>query len=127
MTVESLDRATAWWEEMFGATTVLRTHFDAVDADVAIVKGPGVTLELLQVADQVRLPELQAEPPAHLRPIGAKTIVLETDDVSALVDELEAKGVTIVWRDLEAGELGPMSAIRDSEGNLITIFPRSAA
>ena len=120
--VEDLDRAVAWWEEVFGSTTLVRTRLDQFDAEIAILQGPGFKLELLQAGSMVTVPALKVDSPNDPRVIGSKAIVLETDDVEALLDELASKGVGIVWRDL-----GGTGAIHDSEGNLMTIFPRQQA
>ena len=120
--VEDLDRAVAWWAEIFGSTMLARTRVEEMEADLAWVQGPGLKLELIQAGDMLTVPELQVNSPADRRVIGAKAITLETDDVPALLDELESKGVTIVWRDLHG-----TGGIHDSEGNLMTIFPRPEA
>ena len=120
--VENLDRAVAWWEEMFGSTTLARTSLEQLDVEIAMLQGPGFKLELLQAGTMVTVPALRVDSPEDPRVIGSKAIVLETDDVQALLDELASKGVKIVWRDL-----GGTGAIHDSEGNLMTIFPRQGA
>lgn len=120
--VEDLDRAIAWWERMFGSTTLLRTRVEELDAELAWLQGPGFKLELLQAGTMLTVPELQVNSPQDPRVIGSKAISLETGDVQALLDELASKGVKIIWRDL-----GGTGGIHDSEGNLMTIFPRTEA
>jgi catechol 2,3-dioxygenase-like lactoylglutathione lyase family enzyme len=126
VTVEDLDRAVAWWEDVFGAEVLARSRFEQINARVAMVQAPGFKLELLEIEGGYRVPEMFAEPPAHVHPIGGKAIVLETDDLVGLTSELEAKHVTIVWSGVELGDMGPTTAIRDSEGNFMTIFERGA-
>jgi catechol 2,3-dioxygenase-like lactoylglutathione lyase family enzyme len=124
ITVEDLDRAVRWWERVFGFEVVARTRFEAVGADVALIKGLGFQLELLQVPERYRIAALTAKPPGHLLPIGNKSLVLETDDLKATSRALEEHGVTFIWRERDFGVLGHATAIRDSEGNLINIFQR---
>lgn len=120
--VENLDRAVAWWEEIFDSTTLVRTSLEEFDLEIAMLQGPGFKLELLQAGTMLTESELQVNHPEDPRVIGSKAIVLETNDVQALLDELASKGVKIIWRDLDG-----TGAIHDSEGNLITIFPHQEA
>ena len=125
ISVESLDRAVGWWGDVFGASVLTRGRIDQIDAEVAVLAGPGLKIELLESKSGFRVPALDAEPPAHLFPIGAKAIVLQADDVPAVTRELEGKGVTFVWKNMEMLDQGPVTAIRDSEGNLMTIVTRT--
>lgn len=95
---------------------------EEMDAELAWLQWPGIKLELLQAGTMVTVPALQVDSPQDPRVIGSKAITLETDDVQALLDELESKGVKIIWRDLQG-----TGGIHDSEGNLMTIFPRQEA
>ena len=126
ISVEDLDRAIDWWHRIFGFQVVTRTHLEALGADVAIIQGLDFRLELIQVPHAQRFDALFAAPPAHLLAIGAKALVLETSDLSALTRTLEEYGVTFLWQEL-ALEIGVATAIRDSEGNLINIFQKTAS
>jgi catechol 2,3-dioxygenase-like lactoylglutathione lyase family enzyme len=123
ISVADLGRSIEWWKRVFGFDLVVRTHFEAVNAEVAVIQGAGFRLELLQVLGRHRIPDLFAEPAAHLLAIGTKALVLQTDDLPATTRELDTKGVTILWRELDLGT-GPSTAIRDNDGNLINIFQR---
>lgn len=101
---------------------LVRMNLEQFDAELAMLQGPGFKLELLLTGTMITVPELQVNTPQDPRVIGSKAIALETDDVQALLDELASKGVKIIWRDL-----GGTGAIHDSEGNLMTIFPRQEA
>ena len=98
--VEDLDRAVARWEEMFGSTTLVRTSLEQFDAQIAMLQGPGFKLELLQAGTMRTVPALQVDSPFNPRVIGSQAIVVESDDVEALVDELASKGVRssgVIW------------------------------
>jgi hypothetical protein len=45
------------------------------------------------------VPSLFAEPPEHLRPRGNKFLVFTVEDLDRASDELESKGVRIIWRE----------------------------
>jgi catechol 2,3-dioxygenase-like lactoylglutathione lyase family enzyme len=121
ISVGNLDRAVAWWQRVFGFEVVSRTRVEAVNASAAIVRGAGFQMELLEAPGRHRIDELFAEPPAHLLPIGNKALVLRTSDIAAVTRDLEAKGVTFVWKELDLG-IGVGTAIRDSEDNLVSIL-----
>lgn len=125
-TVSDLDASIDWWRRVFGLTLLTRTRFDAIGADVAFLQGPGFQLELLQAADGLRLPELTAEPPAHIRPIGNKALVFRVDDLAHVTQVLHDLDVTIVWDQLDLGDGTVSTAIRDNDGNFINIFQEGA-
>ena len=123
--VEDLERAIAWWQDTFGGQHLGGVTLPGGDR-LGFVQVANFRVELIEAPGRFRVPELDADPPANRLPIGNKALVLGADDVTVLTDQLAAKGVTIVWRDLELGGISPTSAIRDSEGNLMTILPRAA-
>ncbi|MEU8837081.1 hypothetical protein [Streptomyces sp900116325] len=107
----------------------LKSHsrFDAIGADVAFVQGPDLRLELLQPADGFWVPELTAEPPAHIRPIGNKALVFPAEDLGSVTQTFRELGVTIVWEQLDLGEGSISTAIRDHDGNLINVLQEGAS
>jgi len=125
-TVSDLDASVAWWRRVFGLTLLNRTRFGAIGAEVAFLQGPGFRLELLQAADGLRLPELTADPPAHIRPIGNKALVFRVEDLAWATQVLRDLDVTIVWDRLDLGDGSISTAIRDNDGNFINIFQEGA-
>ncbi|OMQ07986.1 VOC family protein [[Flexibacter] sp. ATCC 35103] len=124
-TVTDLDKSINWYSNVFGFKLLSRSTFKipAGDAEAAIIEGNGLKLELLHVPDGQRIEALFAAPPAHLVPIGNKSLVLQVDDLAQASRELEAKGVEFVWREQNLIE-GQMlcSMIKDIDGNKINIF-----
>ncbi len=86
-------------------------------------KKADVRLEILELKSGFRIDAMFAEAPGHLLPIGNKELVLQVDDLHAATRELEAKGVTFAWKEvnLEGGAL-LSTVIRDMDGNFINIF-----
>ena len=124
-TVADLDKSIDWYSTVFGFKLLSRSTFKipAGDAEAAIIEGNGLKLELLHVPDGQRIEALFAAPPAHLVPIGNKSIVLQVDDLAQASKELEAKGVQFVWREQNLIEGGMLcSMIKDIDGNKINIF-----
>lgn len=66
-------------------------------------------------------PSLFADPPDHLLPIGNKFLVFAVENLERASDQLQQRGVPIVWRSktLAPGLLS--TAIRDVEGNFVHI------
>ncbi|MCD0486009.1 VOC family protein [Streptacidiphilus sp. ASG 303] len=126
-TVSDLDASIAWWNRVFGLTLLAKSRFDAIGADVAFLQGPGFRLELLQPADGFRIPELTAEPPAHIRPIGTKALVFRVEDLGSATEVLREQGVTILWERMDLGDGSVSTAIRDNDGNFINIFEEGAS
>lgn len=121
-TVSDIDASVEWWNRVFGLELLATSRFDAIDADVAFLQGPGFQLELLQTSDGVRVPELTADPPGHIKPIGAKALVFRVEDLAAATRSFRDHGVTIVWSEQDLGDGSVSTAIRDNDGNFINVF-----
>lgn len=125
-TVSDVEKATEWYRDSLGFEVLRREIFTALgDAEIAFLKKSDIRLEMLRVKDGFRINELFAEAPAHLLPIGNKSLVLQVNDLHVATLELEAKGVTFVWKEMNLTEDGmPSTMIRDMDGNFINIFQR---
>ncbi|MGY4927955.1 VOC family protein [Streptomyces sp. 900105755] len=127
ISVSDLDASIQWWNRVFGLTLLAKSRFEAIGADVAFLEGPGFRLELLQPANGVRIPELTAEPPAHIRPIGNKALVFRVEDLDSVTRTFRDLGVTTVWEQMDLGDGSISTAIRDNDGNLINVFQQGAS
>ena len=125
-TVSDVEKATEWYRDTLGFEVLRREIFTALgDAEIAFLQKSDIRLEMLRVKDGFRINELFAEAPAHLLPIGNKSLVLQVNDLHVATLELEAKGVTFVWKEMNLTEDGmPSTMIRDMDGNFINIFQR---
>ncbi len=125
-TVSNVEKAIQWYRDILGFQVLRREIFKALsDAEIAFLQKSDIRLEMLRVKDGFRINELFAEAPAHLLPIGNKSLVLQVNDLHADTLELEAKGVTFVWKEMNLTEDGmPSTMIRDMDGNFINIFQR---
>lgn len=126
-TVSDIDASVEWWRRLFGLELLATSRFEAINADVAFLQGPGFKLELLRTPDGFRLPELTADPPAHIRPIGTKALVFRVEDLAAATRWFRDQGVTIVWSELDLGDGSISTAIRDVDGNFINVFHEGAS
>jgi catechol 2,3-dioxygenase-like lactoylglutathione lyase family enzyme len=126
-TVSDIDASVEWWHRVFGLELIARSRFDAIDADAAFLRGPGFQLELLQTSDGFRVPELTADPPAHIRPIGTKALVFRVEDLTAATHAFRELGVSIVWSEQDLGDGSISTAIRDNDGNFVNVFQEGAS
>ncbi|WP_210522161.1 VOC family protein [Hymenobacter terricola] len=122
-TVSNLENAIQWYGDILGFKVVNRTTFPAIGATLAFIQKADVRLEMLQVSDGFRIDELFADAPNHLLPHGNKSLVLQVNDLHSATLELEEKGVTFAWKEVDLSGNGNFSTmIRDMDGNFINIF-----
>jgi catechol 2,3-dioxygenase-like lactoylglutathione lyase family enzyme len=122
-TVKDIDATIKWYGDVFGFEVLKRASFDAIGAKVAFLNFADINLEILEISGQIRIPEMFANPPDHLLPVGNKTLVLKVKDLALATKELEEKGVEFAWKTLNLTEDGsPNTMIRDLDGNFISIF-----
>jgi catechol 2,3-dioxygenase-like lactoylglutathione lyase family enzyme len=119
--VTDLDRAIEWYGHYLGFSERARMRIDG--ANVALLEGAGAQLEFLQYDDGsvTTEPSLFAEPPEHLRPRGNKFLVFTVENLERASDELESKGVHIIWRGKTLSPGIRSTAIRDLDGNFVHI------
>jgi catechol 2,3-dioxygenase-like lactoylglutathione lyase family enzyme len=122
-TVSDIEKTIHWYETTLGFQVLHRTTFPAIGAQVAFIQRANIRLEVLQAQGGFRLEEMFAEAPNHLLPIGNKTLVLQVIDLHTATLELEEKGVTFAWKEVDLTGKGNFSTmIRDVDGNFINLF-----
>lgn len=127
-TVSDLEKTIQWYGDILGFKVLSRVSFPAINAQVAFLQNADVRLEVLQASGGFRLAEMFADAPAHLLPIGNKVLVLQVNDLHTATLELEEKGVTFAWKEVDLTGEGVFSTmIRDSDGNFINFFQRNPA
>lgn len=127
-TVSDLEKTIQWYGDILGFNVLKRVAFPVIGAQVAFLQKADVRLEVLQAPGGFRINEMFADAPAHLLPIGNKVLVLQVDDLHTATLELEEKGVTFAWKEVDLTGDGVFSTmIRDSDGNFINIFQRDPA
>src|SRR4028119_1921404 len=123
-TVSDIEKAIQWYGDMLGFHVLLSETFTALSgAEIAFQQKSGIRLKILKVQNGFRINELFANVPAHLLPICNKTLVLQINDLYVATLELEAKGVTFAWKEMNLTDDGmPSTMIGDIDGNFINIF-----
>jgi catechol 2,3-dioxygenase-like lactoylglutathione lyase family enzyme len=120
--VADLERSIEWYGHILGFAESARIRIDG--ASVALLEGCGTLLEFLQYDERsvTTVPSLFAEPPEHLRPVGNKFLVFTVNDLDSASDQLEVKGVPIIWREKTLAPGIRSTAIRDMDGNFVHII-----
>jgi catechol 2,3-dioxygenase-like lactoylglutathione lyase family enzyme len=123
MSVANLDRSIDWYQKMLGFKLIEKTEFKAINAKAAFIEGLGFKLELLQINDGFKLPEMFADPPKHMLPIGNKAIVLYIDDLTGVTKMLEDQNAVFAFKMQKLTDDGLRTTlIRDIDGNFISIL-----
>lgn len=126
-TVSDIEKTIHWYETTLGFQVLGKTAIPAIGAQIAFLQLADIQLEVLQAKDGFRLDELFADAPNHLLPIGNKSLVLQVNDLHQATVELEEKGVTFAWKEVDlSGEGHRSTMIRDNDGNFINIFQQAA-
>lgn len=124
--VADIEQTIHWYETTLGFQVQSRTTIPAIGAHIAFLQLADVLLEVVQAQGGFRLEEMFADAPKHLLPIGNKSLVLQVNDLHQATAELEAKGVTFAWKEVDlSGEGHRTTMIRDNDGNFINFFQKS--
>jgi predicted enzyme related to lactoylglutathione lyase len=55
-------------------------------------------------------------------PVGTVTVYIETDDVTASLNEVEKAGGTIIMKETEIPNTGKFGMFRDPQGNMLGLY-----
>ncbi|GAB3250834.1 VOC family protein [Chitinimonas naiadis] len=122
LAVGNLDAMVRWYQGVLGFALTETGRFDAVGADYAMLDGAGVRLELVSRPTAKPRPVDRTAPPGHLGILGWKALVLETDSLEPVNQQLRQHGVEVLWADQAISADRHSTMLRDPEGNLIHIF-----
>ncbi|MCJ7795191.1 MAG: VOC family protein [Thermoleophilia bacterium] len=124
ISVPDLDASIAWYRDMLGFTVDLVMDIPADTGRLAMLKNGDFRVELFEVPGAAPLPDDRRYVDRDIRTHGMKHMAYLVRDVEALIAELRARGVDIVW---DVQEHGGMKAafIRDNSGNLVELMEGS--
>jgi len=97
--VADLDAAIAFYTEKLGLKLMFREMSAEHHEAFAFIELEGGNLELLQTLDDQNRPKPYAPP--TIQPPYCPHVALQTDDMDALIADLDAKGIAIVKGPLE--------------------------
>jgi methylmalonyl-CoA/ethylmalonyl-CoA epimerase len=125
ISVGDLGASIAWYRDVLGFE--LMRVVDIPDAEeagkVALVRHGDFILELFCLPGAASLPEERRHPAADLLTHGIKHVAYAVPDIAALMDDLRAKGVDVVW-DVTVHDGSPCAFVRDNSGNLVEFVER---
>ena len=125
VSVPDLDASIAWYRDMLGFTLDFEMTIPEDTGRLAMLRIGDFRLELFEVPGAAPLPDDRRYVDRDLRTHGTKHVAYLVPDVAALVADLRAKGVDIVW---DVAEHGGMKAafVRDNTGNLVELMEELA-
>jgi methylmalonyl-CoA/ethylmalonyl-CoA epimerase len=125
ISVGDLEASIAWYRDMLGFELVRVVDIpDAEDAGkVALVRQGSFVLELFCLPGAEPLPQERRHPVSDIRTHGMKHVAYAVPDLAALMDELKAKNVDLVW-DILVHDGDRCAFVRDNTGNLVEFVER---
>jgi methylmalonyl-CoA/ethylmalonyl-CoA epimerase len=123
ISVADLEGSIAWYGEMLGFTIDRVVDVPGDVGRVALIRHGSFVLELFCVPGAAPLPDERRHPSTDLRTHGIKHVAYAVADIRALMDELKAKGVDVVW-DVVLHDNTLCAFVRDNSGNLVEFVER---
>jgi len=124
ISVADLEASIAWYGEMLGFTVDRVVDVPEDTGRVALVRNGDFILELFCIPGAAPLPEERRHPATDLRTHGIKHVAYAVPDLRALMDELKAKDVDLVW-DVVLHDNTLCAFVRDNSGNLVEFVERA--
>ena len=123
LSVPNIAESIAWYEKMLGFKGVVRGGQPNPNArqQVADLRRGDVTIELFQLVDAAPLPESRKNPSEDFRTHGVKHFGFEVKNLPAVLAELKAKGVKVVF-DMRDTPAEAFAFISDNAGNAIELI-----
>ena len=121
ISVPNIAESIAWYEKMLGFKGTVRPSQPGARQQVADLRRGNVTIELFQVADAAPLPESRKNPSEDFRTHGVKHFGFEVKNLSAVLAELKAKGVKVVF-EMRVTPTEDFAFISDNAGNAIELI-----
>jgi methylmalonyl-CoA/ethylmalonyl-CoA epimerase len=128
ISVGDLEASIAWYRDMLGFELLRVVDIPAAEeaGKVALLRSGDFIIELFCLPRATPLPEERRHPATDLLTHGIKHVAYATRDIAALMNELEAKGVDVVW-DIAVHDGSPCAFVRDNSGNLVEFIERPEA
>jgi methylmalonyl-CoA/ethylmalonyl-CoA epimerase len=121
--VADLEGSIAWYRDILGFELVRIVEIPGGEGRVALVRSGDFILELFCVPGAAPLPAERRHPLTDLQTQGVKHVAYAVPDISALMEDLKAKGVDVVW-DVVVHDGSPCAFVRDNTGNLVEFIER---
>lgn len=123
ISVADLDASIAWYGEMLGFQLERTVDIPEDTGRLALIRKGEFLLELFCIEGTAPLPEERRHPTTDLRTQGMKHVAYAVGDIRALMQQLKAKGVDVVW-DIVEHDGSLCSFVRDNSGNIVEFVQR---
>jgi catechol 2,3-dioxygenase-like lactoylglutathione lyase family enzyme len=124
LSVADLEASTRWYEEKLGLAVVMRApRTDETRSAVVVLRGGGLTVELVRHDDAVPLRGVVPEGRGALHVHGIFKVGVVVDDLEASLAALRDRGVAVAmgpWP--KRGDQPANAIVRDVAGNHIQLF-----
>jgi methylmalonyl-CoA/ethylmalonyl-CoA epimerase len=124
ISVGDLEASIAWYRDMLGFDLMRVVDVPGDSGRVALLRSGDFILELFCLPDAAPLPEGRRDPATDLRTHGIKHVAYAVADIDALLRELKAKNVDLVW-DVVVHDGDRCAFVRDNSGNLVEFVERA--
>jgi methylmalonyl-CoA/ethylmalonyl-CoA epimerase len=125
LSVGDLQASVAWYRDMLDFELLREVEIPEGHGKVALIKNGDFILELFCVPDAAPLPDERRHPATDLLTHGLKHVAYAVCDIDALMRQLKAKAVDVVW-DIVVHDGDRCAFVRDNSGNLVEFVERRA-
>ncbi len=120
LSVPDIGQSIAWYQEMFGFKEVRRGG-QPNGMQTALIQRGDIRIELFQVPGAAPLPESRRNPSEDFRTHGLKHFAFRVKDVRAVLAQLQAKGVKVVF-ELRDYPGAAFAFVSDNAGNAVELI-----
>lgn len=120
LSVPDIEQSAAWYQKMFGFKQV-RRGAEPNGMQTAVIQRGDVRIELFQVPGAVPLPQSRRNPSEDFRTQGVKHFAFRVKDVRAVLAQLQAKGVKVVF-ELHDYPGAAFAFVSDNAGNAVELI-----
>ncbi|MBA2706900.1 MAG: VOC family protein [Gemmatimonadaceae bacterium] len=124
VSVADMAATTSWYREKLGLSVVMQVpRSDATKSGATVLRGGGLTVELVQHDDAVPLRKFLPEPRGALFVHGIFKVGVTVEDFDATIAAVRSRGISIVIGPFPKRSDQPANAvIQDNMGTYIHIF-----
>jgi methylmalonyl-CoA/ethylmalonyl-CoA epimerase len=120
LSVPDIAQSVAWYQEMFGFKEVRHTGQPNA-MQTALLQRGDIRIELFQLPGAAPLPQSRRDPSEDFRTNGVKHFAFRVKDVRAVLAELQAKGVKVVFK-LRDYPGAAFAFVSDNAGNAVELI-----
>ena len=126
VSVADLDESVAWYCDNLGFKLLRVVDIPEAEEEgrVALLENGDFIIELFCLPGASPLPDHRRYPTTDILTHGVKHVACAVSDLNALMVDLKAKGVDVVW-DIPVHDNTRCAFVRDNTGNLVEFVERA--